>query len=318
MSYRLYNGKELLDWKTENIPTLVEPILPRSGIIGVVGSSDTGKSSFLRQLALSVATGKDEFLGFKLNTRHQHAIYFSTEDDEFSVSHLLNKSKERYGDPERLVNVKFLFEGHKLSDIIDRTLKEFPSDLVVLDAFADIFPGDLNRVNEVRRFLNVFNDMARKHGCLFAVLHHNGKRTQNQPPTKDSVLGSQGFEAKMRALIEIRKDPNRDEIRHMCIVKGNYLTESFKNQSYKLQFESDMTFSPTFERTPFECLVLENNQDTINKRKAMDRALELKNEGMTYEDISTTMSKEGFKYCSKSTIGNWLKNDDAISIQEVP
>jgi polynucleotide 5'-kinase involved in rRNA processing len=45
------SAKVLYERDVENIPTLVEPILPKSGIVCIAGASDTGKSAFLRFLA---------------------------------------------------------------------------------------------------------------------------------------------------------------------------------------------------------------------------------------------------------------------------
>lgn len=311
-----YNALQLLEMNIKELPTLVDPILPKFGLVGVVGSSDTGKSCFLRQLALANATGQSEFLGFKMNSTHFQSIYVSTEDDEYAISALLNKSQGRYEDLKRFENVRFIFGHHNLSKTLDKYLTELPADLVIIDAFSDIFPGDMNMVNKVRSYLDEFQDLSRIHKCLFIILHHTGKRTQNLVPSKDNVLGSQGFEGKMRTLIEIRKDPKNPIYRHLCIVKGNYIPEKEKTSSYKFNFESDLTYSPTYERTPFGNLIPENGLDTFNKQKAMEQALKLKEEGKTFKEISATLSKEGFKYCSKSTIGNWLKNDDVKSIQE--
>ena len=37
-------------------PTLLEPILPRQGVVALVGSSDSGKSSLLRGLAMALGS----------------------------------------------------------------------------------------------------------------------------------------------------------------------------------------------------------------------------------------------------------------------
>ena len=75
-------GEMLLNQNINEIPTLLEPLLPKSGLVCLAGSSDTGKSAFLRQLSMSVSAGLKTFLGMKLNVEHRSAIYVSTEDDE--------------------------------------------------------------------------------------------------------------------------------------------------------------------------------------------------------------------------------------------
>ena len=74
-------GEMLLSRNIREIPTLLDPLLPKSGLVCLAGSSDTGKSAFLRQLSMSVSAGSKTFLGMRLNVVHHSAIYVSTEDD---------------------------------------------------------------------------------------------------------------------------------------------------------------------------------------------------------------------------------------------
>ena len=77
-SYTLW---ELLQMEIEDLPCLFSPIFLKSGIAVLVGGSDSGKSSLLRQMAMCVATGRD-FLGWKYQGVHHAAAYFSSEDDK--------------------------------------------------------------------------------------------------------------------------------------------------------------------------------------------------------------------------------------------
>src|SRR5688572_10256307 len=80
------SGEELLNKGIVEIPTLIDPILPKVGLVAICGSSDAGKSSFLRQLATAIVLGDSKFLGFTIKAKHQSTIYVSSEDDENAVS----------------------------------------------------------------------------------------------------------------------------------------------------------------------------------------------------------------------------------------
>src|SRR5690554_5938291 len=84
------SGKELIEMKITEVPSLLSPILPKSGVVALAGGSDTGKSSFLRHLASAIATNQTEFIGFPLNSHYNRCIYVSTEDDDVAVSAFLN------------------------------------------------------------------------------------------------------------------------------------------------------------------------------------------------------------------------------------
>ena len=71
--YRKYlvNGYDMLNLSTEAMDCLLDPILPRTGVAALVGTSDSGKSTLLRGLAMAVASGMDEYLGFGLRASGQ-------------------------------------------------------------------------------------------------------------------------------------------------------------------------------------------------------------------------------------------------------
>lgn len=296
---RLITGEDLLLRKIESIPCLIDPILQRIGVSCLAGSSDTGKSTILRQLAIAVALGSSRFLGWVLNTVHQSAIYVSTEDDVTATSFLLNKQAQRI-EPERLKNLRFIFDGENLIAELDTALTAQPADLVVIDCFADAFGQDLKDTQKIRHYLSKCQSLAEKYQCLFLFLHHTGKRTENFEPSKNNLLSGQGFEAKMRLVIELRADPTRADLRHLCIVKGNYLAAEHKKESYCLTFDADsFTFKETGERTPFEMLSRKTDDEG---RAKYEQASILKAAGKTLDEIAKIMG-----YANRGSVSKLLK-----------
>lgn len=302
-------GTDLLNRKIDEIPCLIEPILPRTGIVAIAGASDTGKSSILRQLCVDVCTG-EYFIGFPIESRYRRAVYVSTEDDETAVSYLLNKqNKDLLLDPDDYSNLIFLFDTENLLSQLDKLLSETPSDLVVLDCFTDIYGRSMNQANEVRTFLNQYSQLANKHQCLIMFLHHTGKNRENNLPSKNNLLGSQAFEAKMRAVFELRNDLADDTKKHFCIVKGNYLSAEYKKESYVLNFSENLIFTNTGDRCLFDMLV--KNDDT--KKEQYEKILSMKNAGYTYDRIAVEL---GLK--SKGTITKILKRYESVSTFPIP
>jgi archaellum biogenesis ATPase FlaH len=300
-------GEDLLNRKVENIPCLIDPIMQKTGLACLAGSSDTGKSMILRQLCIAVSLGNTQFLGWKLNTIHQAAIYVSTEDDSTATSFLLNKQAQGI-DPARLKNLRFIFDSENLITELDTELTTKPADLVVIDCFSDAFGQDLKDTQKVRTFLNKFTPLAEKHQCLFLFLHHTGKRTENLEPNKNNLLSGQGFEGKMRLVIEFRADPTLPDRRHICIVKGNYLAADHKQESYVLEFDKDtFRFNETKDRTAFETLVKKTDDEG---RAKFEQALSLKNQGKKGDEIAKLM---GYKH--RSAITKLLKRFDESDAQ---
>ena len=293
-TYRKYlvNGYDMLNLSAEAMDCLLEPILPRTGVAALVGTSDSGKSTLLRGLAMAVASGSTEYLGFRLCPKHRSAIYVATEDDASAIGVLMQRQLEELGTPkEAYHSLDFVFEVDNLINNLDEMLEATPRDLVIVDAFADLYTGPLNENNRVRSFLNQFSQLAVKYSVLIIFLHHTGKRTENLAPSKHNAIGSQGFEAKMRLVMELRPDPERHELRHLCIVKGNYLSDEYKHDSYVLRFTSALNFVATGERVPFGAL--RERDAELDSRAELARTM--RSEGKTLQQIADAL---GYKSIS--------------------
>lgn len=255
---------QLFNRADENIPMLLGEIIPKVGTWSLVGSSDTGKSMLLRQLAIAV-TREAKFLDWPLTPTHRKVVFVSTEDDERATSYLVRKQSQ--GNIRELQNLRFVFDPLDTLAQLEHVLSTEPADLVIIDAWSDVFGQNLNDSNLIRLTLNDYKRLAEKHQCSIGFLHHTGKRTEKLAPSKNNILSGQGFEAKMRLVIELRTDKVDADKRHFCIVKGNYLGKDYKNSSFVLQYNPDkFLFSPTGERTDFEDLAILNDAGKEIKR----------------------------------------------------
>ena len=211
--------------------------------------------------------------------------------------------EELYVPKEAFEGLDFIFETENLIENLDRILEERPADLVVVDAFADLYTGPMNENNRVRSFLNRFSQLAHKYNVLFIFLHHTGKRTEVLNPSKHNAIGSQGFEAKMRIMMELRPDPVEHDLRHLCIVKGNYLPADYKHDSFVLRFSPGLNFTTTGERVPFACIrdrSDEEGEDKVDER--IELALKMRDEGKSFQQIADTLG-----YKSKSAVFKMVK-----------
>lgn len=293
-------GEYLLNLRVEEQRTILGGIIPEIGIGALAGPSDSGKTALLRQLAISIVTGADRFLSWDLKTRHRSAVYVSTEDDQTAVAYLLNRMN---GDlqlkPEELHNLRYIFDTDNIISKINRSLTKKKADMVILDCFSDLYDRSLNEANQVRTYLNEFSQLAQKHETFVLFLHHVGKRKEEMEPSKHNLLGSQGFESKMRLVMELRKDHTDLFKRHLCLVKGNYLPESMKQESFVLHFNQNLIFSDTGERVPFEELTIDTRQSKI------DRVAQLLSEKKTQKEIESVTG------INQSTISRW-KNQGKV------
>jgi len=270
-------GEYLLNLGIDVIPTLFEGLIPKVGVWALVGASDTCKSMLLRQMAMC-NVGNMPFLDKPCNSERNRSIVVCSEDDEFAISFLLRKQNKTLNlTDDQASKIKFLFDTEDFIQKLDAEMAANPGDLIVIDAFGDLFDGkDLNQNNQVRSFLNKFTIMANRYKCSIGFLHHTGKRTEELAPSKNNAIGSQGFEAKMRLVIDLRLDRTEIDLRHLCIVKGNYLSQEEKIASHVIRMDENFIFSATGNRVPFEELAL-NSTGEPSKNKKIE-AIELPNE----------------------------------------
>lgn len=303
-----YNALELYNFKTIKVPKLLDPFLQRVGLASLVGTSDSGKSTFLRQLGLSIVLDLKEFIGFPLDSKHKKVIYVSTEDDSISVSYSLRKQisllekENKFEDLNNLKNLDFIFDTDNLLKNLSKKLEENPVDLIIIDAFTDVFSKEINANTQVRHFLNDYDKLAKKHECLILFLHHTGKRSTQIAPTKDSIIGSQGFEAKMRVVLELRPNFSNDLQKDLWVLKSNFLEAKYKRNSYTLEFSKDLTFSNTGIRGSRQVMAKSNNTLLVKK------IMELKKQGLSSRKIEEQLKDTEFK-TSKSQIAEIIKKN---------
>lgn len=282
--FSVLSGEQLLNDDIKEIPMLIPPLFQSVGLALFIGSSDIGKSSLLRQLCISVVTGKD-FLGMKVNAKYNRAIYCSCEDDEINISPLLKKQNKDFKlKAEELANLTFIFDGSMIFERLEMELQKNRVDVVIVDPLTDLFNSDLYKAVDVRVFLNKFSQLAKWHECLIIILHHTKKGAENFAPSKNNSLGSQSIEAKVRLALELKANLNNPTIRHLCPVKGNYIPDELKRSSIDLMFTDNLTFKPLGTNTPFDKInANEVNLSTLEAE--YNEIISLKKQGLNYRDI---------------------------------
>ena len=313
-----YSALKLFDLEYDELPKLIDPIFPKVGLASLVGSSDTGKSTFLRQLALSLALGLDDFIGYKLFPSSRNVIFISTEDDPASTSVSIKKPISKIlqntsTDKKLLNHLKFIFDvdinpesPKNIIKILEQDLKKADVDLIVIDAFTDIFSGDINSSTKVREFLNQFSKIAKTYNCLVLFLHHTGKRTDKYTASKDNVLGSQAFEAKMRVVLELKPYPNDETLRTLTITKGNYISSQIKKYSKVLFFNEEHLLFEDLSKDLLTSSIATLSFINPKKNEMLPLIKKLHTENKSLRAIETELKSKGYKI-GKSSVSNYIK-----------
>ncbi|MGA2408432.1 MAG: AAA family ATPase [Bacteroidales bacterium] len=305
--------EELLQMVKEGIRFLVEKLLPDGCISILAGESDLGKSSLYTQLALSIISGMKSFLGFKLNTLHNKVLIVSTEDGKIAITDRIMKQMKNI--PVKSEYTKNLYIMTTSVDVLTKVrekLKEISFDLVILDAFADLYDGDINTSNKVRIFLNDFSEMIKEFKCAVLIVHHIGKGREGQGGHKNQLLGSVGIEGKARQVLMMSR---QKDLRVLQIIKGNYVSEEDKKKTIYLKFDPEtLTFSIILEPTPIK-IIKELNESAVassGESRAKNKPGRKRDNELWTRAIA--LYKEGKKQCEiakelgvcAATISRWI------------
>lgn len=307
----LVTGEEMLLHPIKQLPCLWEPYFPQQGLISLTGASDVGKTSFLRQLAITNVLKENSFLGNPLYVRHGRALYLATEDSKMSMQFALQNSIDTARvKPSQLQELCYLINPTNPYSAIEEQLKAAKTDLVIVDSFADVFRGNLNDNTAVRGFLDKYQRLSEKYDTLFIFLHHTRKNAENGNASKNNVNGSQGIEAKMRLVMELKK-PDNSNRRDLYFTKGNYLPESLKSQALQLTFDNKQQFqligsNPVSNSSSNSRIFSKEERDKI-----MRIAEPLRKQGMSFDNIRIELTKMNLpKVPSKGKLVEWFSDSD--------
>lgn len=274
----------ILDESLSKEKSLLEGVFEKTGLACIAGATDTGKSMLLRDLAIAISQEEPEFLGFKLNTTHNKVLFISTEDSMSKTRELLRVQSEGLVH-ESLNRIRFLFNPENAIKEVEAELKKEPVDLIIGDCFSDLYQGDAINSNEIRSYLSKWQKLSEHHNCLVLFLHHTNKRSEFDQPSKHNLHGGQGFQAKMRTVVELRVDLNQKNKRHLCIVKGNYLKAEQKDRSFVLYFDNEnLRFTSKGERADYSTLY--EPKIDFERIEMYKKAITLKSEGLKNKNIA--------------------------------
>jgi len=298
----LVTAKEMIENDITEIPMLWGHLLPKYGLAMLAGDSDSGKSTLVRQLSLSIVYGQDSFLGLTLNADKRSVIYVCTEDDVTSISARLKKEFDSTSSTEPCANLRYLFDEGDIHDQLEEKLEERPADCVIIDALGDVITGDGNSMTSVRNFYKPYKGLANRHNCLILFVHHT-RKSAGRNLSKSDVSGSQAFEAKPRALLMLGQGLGGRTNKELRIEKGNLVPEELKNAKLSLRMNENGVFELLKSSIQSNGIPIKSRADEI-----AERVFKLKEDGLSYRKIEDKFEKEGLKV-GRTKIGKILKEN---------
>ncbi len=317
---RVKSVYELLDEPDTDEPYLIDGLLPRGEFIGVVGKSGVNKSTFCRQLCLSIATRQTCFCGFHLKPVHGRSLYIYSEDGQSWIRKYLRKNA--HGIPHskdqlknmRISNMNEFEDSDDLVAWLKEELMRESYDVIVLDSFSDLlnlFGAKLNDNSDVRKVIRKL-DFLKTDGCTIIFNHHVSDKSSNI----GSFQGATAFRQIVRTQLEITEKGNQ---RIISVEKNSY---GEKHDPMVFNLTEDFLFERTNEtmtREELSELVANPNHNSrkpVGKPKIAPCTIESVSELFGTSSTLTTaeiLNKLQITYpMSNSTAKRWIE-DQIIS-----
>ncbi len=186
---------DLYEYDTDNDPTTVlgNRWLCRGGSLSIIGQSGIGKSSFLMQMAIMLAIGRD-FFGIHV-VRPYKCVVMQAENDTGDLAEafkgvvssmsLTDEEKDRLRG-----NIKFYRETVKVGEAFVKQARKLivhnKADFFFADPLLSFAGGSLSEQAYASQFLrNWIQPVLMETGCVWVWLHHTGK-----PKDKESSSGA--------------------------------------------------------------------------------------------------------------------------------
>lgn len=242
----VYTASELLaNFNGKETDFLWDNLVPRVGTGLLVGQPDLGKSQLAKELAIMIAKGSSDYLGLKLKPIHNHVLYVFTEDQEEGVSSSLYKQLAKHSDLDQSKLSLAFLRDETITELIhkvDAFCVKTPVDLVIIDAFGDIFSGsDSNNNIQMRRDIKSFDELVRKHSISVLFVHHVNKAGYNKTPSQELIQGGSGLTQKVRFALFLSRNENGQKF--LNVAKGNYSSKYYKENRLPIDFDEDtLTF----------------------------------------------------------------------------
>lgn len=237
---------ELLNEPDIKVPFLWGEIFPRGEFVGIVGKSGVNKSTFCRQLCLSIASRQNTFLTYDLTPSYGRALYCYSEENENWIRTYMRRNcngmHHRQSDLENmtLVNMQNLDTGEDLLSHFRDELSRNKYDLIVFDSYSDFivkFNAKLNDNDSIRQLKSQIEFM-KEGGCTVLFNHH----TSDKGNTMGTFLGATAFKQIVRSQLEIFED---GKLRILSCEKNSYGT---KFEPMECEISEDFLFIPTGNR----------------------------------------------------------------------
>lgn len=305
VKYKLTTAIELIDKvKLEPEPIILWNGIPEGSTGLITGAQKTGKSTFAQNLVLSIAVGRKEFFGQKMDGIPRKVAYINLEESYRLYSRRLDAQITTLK-PDELILFKenfidtpvdfheFITNDEEWADLRDY-LKRSEAEVIVLDSLTHMVMGEIEKSHICQAFIQKFRKYIRSLGKTVLVVHHNTK-ANDKPIEPSNTAGSRVILQEFEFALAFAEIPTQKGGRYCCMVFNKYV----ENDSSKA-YLYNITPSRWFEN------VGEDNKYALYKETGNDFRINPKNRDLILDFIQSQCSQGSQHVITKELIAKFV------------
>lgn len=191
MTINSWTAEEFLAREIPPSEPLVEGLLNRRDLVALGARRRHGKTTFCLNLAVNLATGADEFLGYRIPSPRRTLLLLLDTDSPPEVQDALRQiigsrdvgarirllHREDFYDADRAINIM----DFRFRDTIAGVARAHHPDLIVLDNLSQLMGGDYNDATKINVLAAFAYRLAREQNAAVLIPAHPRKEDQRNP-----------------------------------------------------------------------------------------------------------------------------------------
>lgn len=269
--------------KEPPVPMLYSVI--KEGSVGLIyGVAKTGKTIFCENLGMSIASGRDSFLGKAINSENKKVLFISLEEFYHSRTERNIKQIRTFNKTERenvlnnyyVVNEKAPKVLSTKEDwmILTKAIEKHMPGVVFIDSLTRMIDGQVESSEIAKNAMLTIRDIAERYKVTICLIHHSTKIDDEKAMTLQNIAGSRVISQEADFILGINKTSNNS--RYIKLVAARYANDNIDSVA-KFELDENLWINITGIEKEFNLLnpVQDKRKNDDNLRKIMYKMKEL-------------------------------------------
>lgn len=220
--------------KDEPEPKFLWHGIPEGSKGMIAGVAKTGKTTLAENLAISMAVGRREFLGFELDPEPKRVLFINLEESYRlrgrrnlkQISQFSRVEKELFD--ENYLNSPYDFPEFLVSQEDWQKVRECviasEAKVVFIDSITHMFEGKIEDSQAANKFVKKFRETFEDLEVTIVVVHHSIKGNDG-PMEQHNIAGSRIIQQELEYAIGLSDIPTSTGGNYMCMLYNKHISK---------------------------------------------------------------------------------------------